>query len=195
LSEEEPFEDQRGGYLDAGISEQVAGMLARVLEGIEVAGDDSKLAAFVALLNHIDDAKTPSTMICVLTDYLGTLFYVAAEMESLGKIYHVFHGGMDAESRQSTLATFSSSGGVLTATRAAISDSAALSEITDLVLYDLPSSPVALQQVLGRFDRFGRRTQLNVYALIPSNSAKSLISQALELFHQSFYASEADAHK
>jgi ATP-dependent helicase YprA (DUF1998 family) len=124
----------------------------------------------------------------VLTDNIGTLFYLAAEMESLEKICHVFHGGMDAVSRQNTLAAFSSSGGVLTATRAAMSEGAALSEVTHVVLYDLPGSPVALQQVLGRFDRFGRRTQLNVYALRPSDNTRGLISQALQFLHESFAA-------
>jgi len=46
-----------------------------------------------------------------------------------------------------------------------------LSQVTDLVLYDIPSTEVALQQVLGRVDRFGRESQLNVHALVPMNGA------------------------
>jgi hypothetical protein len=45
-----------------------------------------------------------------------------------------------------------------------------LGDTTDLVLYDIPPGKIALQQVLGRFDRFGRRTELSVHVLTPSDS-------------------------
>lgn len=189
-SEEELPEDQLAG--DLGMAETVTELANRALSRIETAGSDSKLAAFVALLGHVEAARTESTRICVLTEYVGTLFYLAAEMETLGKACQVFHAGMSAESRQNTLAVFSRDGGVLTATRAALSEGVALAEVTDLVLYDVPGSSDALQQVLGRFDRFGRRTQLNVYALLPTNGDAGPLPEVVGLLRQALRTAEAE---
>jgi hypothetical protein len=57
-----------------------------------------------------------------------------------------------------------------------MSEGIALGEVTDLVLYDVPDGKDALQQLLGRFDRFGRRTQLNVYTLVPSGGTEDHVS-------------------
>ena len=169
-SEEEAIEDQHGEFQDSPFSEHVAGQVAEALEALDAAGNDSKLAAFVAILNHIDAVKTSLTRVCVLTNYLGTLFYLAAEIESLEKTCYVFHGGMSTENRHETLDMFSREGGILTATRATMFWGEALREVTDLILYDLPGTPSALHQVLGRFDQFGRKAQLNVYTLLPPDS-------------------------
>lgn len=176
-----PPDDVPADFRDLGSEDRFAALVTGALSRIEEAGSDSKLATFVALLGHIDAVKTPSTRTCVLTEYLGTLFYLAAEIENLGKKCHVFHGGMNSESRQRILSNYSDGGGILTATGATMSEGVVLTEVTDLVLYDVPGSPVALQQVLGRFDRFGRRTQLNVYALLPSDDAADPDPEAIEL--------------
>jgi hypothetical protein len=55
-----------------------------------------------------------------------------------------------------------------------------LSHVTDLILYDVPCDEVALQQVLGRFDRFGRASELNVYVLTPSNDQESFVAKSVE---------------
>jgi len=94
------------------------------------------------------------------------------------------HGRMRNEERQSALTKFSGDGGILMATRAALSEGDALGEVTDLVLYDVPDGKDALQQVLGRFDRFGRRTQLNVHTFVPSGSADSPVPESLLLLRE-----------
>jgi ERCC4-related helicase len=128
--------------------------------------------------------KISSTRVCVLTEYVATLFYLAAELESRGRTCHVFHGGMPAEERLRTLAMFAIEGGILVATRGVVSGSVALGEVTDLVLYDTPGSPAALQSVLARVDRFGRKTQLNIHVLVPSNDVAGGAAESLELLHR-----------
>ena len=63
----------------------------------------------------------------------------------------------------------------------------ALPDVTDLVLYDLPRNGPALLQMIGRFDRFGRMSQLNIHVLAPETlwkrfGAVSGISRG-EFFH------------
>jgi hypothetical protein len=161
-SEDDSVEEQFGGWLDLATAQKVAGIAARVITEMEAIRGDSKFDAFNGFVTHLTELRTPPSRICVFTEYLATLFYLAAEIESLGHTCHVFHGGMDAESRRSSLALFSE-GGILMSTRVALSGGVALYEVTDLILYDVPGSKFTLQQILGRFDRLGRRTQLSVY--------------------------------
>jgi len=184
LSGEEWLEEQRDGRTDVGLADAVAGLAARTLSQLEATRDDSKLADFVTLVQRLAAVGTRSTRVCALTGYTGTLFYLAAELEALGKACRIFHGGMNAEGRHSALTLFSSEGGVLAATRAAISEGHVLTDVTDLVLYDVPGSPVALQQVLGHFDRIGRRTQLNVYALLPANGGAGHVREVVGILRQ-----------
>ena len=192
-SEQEPLEDQAGGDLDSDMAKKAAELAAYALERMEEVSCDSKLAAFMDFLRGINTVKEPNRRICVLTDYVSTLFYLATEMENIETVCHVFYGGMNAERRQRTLAEYSINGGVLTATRATMSDGVTLSEVTDLFLYDVPSTPVALQQVLGRFDRLGRRNQLNVYSLLPHETPVSAKSGPFELLHKILGAPDPNA--
>lgn len=179
LPEEDSIEDQLGGWLDLPTAEKAAAIAVRLVQEIEGLGSDSKLSAFGALLNRIEAPKAASTRICVFTEFAATLFYVAAEVENLGSASRLLHGRMSNEDRQSALTKFSGDGGILMATRAALSEGDALGEVTDLVMYDVPDGKDALQQVLGRFDRFGRRTQLNVHTFVPSSGADSPVPESL----------------
>ena len=183
-ADEDFLEDQFGGFLDLSTAQKVAGTAARALSQVEAMERDSKLEALTELLSRLYEVRTPSTRTCVVTEYVGTLFYLATEIESLGQTCYVFHGGLNADGRQNTLALFSKDGGILTATIAIMSTGLALPEVTDLILYDIPDSEFALQQVLGRFDRFGRSTQLNVYALLPSDGGEGAFSESREVLWQ-----------
>ena len=55
-----------------------------------------------------DSTDEDEEKLCVLTDYRSTLFYLAAEIENIGKVCHVLHDASNADSRQRTLAAFSS---------------------------------------------------------------------------------------
>jgi ATP-dependent helicase YprA (DUF1998 family) len=83
---------------------------------------------------------------------------------------HLLHGGMSAEDHKQSLKMFLDTGGILVATGAIMRGGIALADVTDLVLYDAPHHKATMQQVLGRFDRVGRQSQLSVYVLVPSNS-------------------------
>ena len=165
---------------EANIAE-VARCALTQMEGI---GGDSKLRAFDDLLTQLNDVEMPSRRICVLTNYLGTLYYLAAEIEDRGNACHLLHGGMGTAERHDALSQFVGAGGILVATTAVMVEGFNLPAVTDLVLYDMPRSKVALQGVLGRFDRFGRQTRLNIHVLTASNVANSSASEDLEILHE-----------
>lgn len=152
-------------------SPQAMSLVHKALEAIDAIGPDSKLSAFICLIHHLRESRERATRVCVLTDYLGTMYYLAAEIESLGLECHVVHGGMTTEERHSVLSMTS---GVVVATGASLAEGTGLRDITDLVLYDLPQSQRRLTELLARFDRVGRATQLNVHVLTCSEGGHRL---------------------
>jgi Helicase conserved C-terminal domain len=160
--------------------------IGRVLEEIEEIATDSKLDKFCKLLSCILETQSPTRRICVVTDYTATLFYLAAGIEALGITCLILNGAMNDVDRHRALHSFSNSPGVLVATRAVLTEGVSLGEVSDLVLYDIPGSQIALDQILGRFDRFGRKTQLKVHAFAPSNSFAGQGRERLRFLQKTF---------
>jgi superfamily II DNA/RNA helicase len=168
---------------DRPTKEKAVGVAVRALQEIEAIAGDSKLTAFGVLLTQLNKTKTPSQRICVLTEFRATLYYAAAEIEGRGTSCQLLHSEMRAEDRAETLEFFLNAGGILVATTAVMIAGVNLSKVTDLILYDIPGSKVALQQVLGRFNRFGRLSELNVYVFTPSNAQEGFVAKYLGLLH------------
>jgi len=188
---EEPASDDipndRSGRSNA---EQVAGLAGRALREIEASTTDSKLNALGALLSRINPGESPPRRVLVLTDFVATLFYLAAEIEGYSLACQLLHGSMGTEERVRSLQSFSNNGGILIATRAVIAEGVDLREVTDLVLYDVPRTSAALKQVLGRFDRLGRVSELSVYFFTPSNTSDDCMPDSrgdfAEIFRPNF---------
>jgi hypothetical protein len=169
--------------IDRPTAQKVGGIVGRALQEIGAIHVDSKVIAFGELLSHLSGAKNPNTRIWVVTEFLATCYYLAAEIEGRDLACHLLHGGMGLDDRLRSLKTFAATGEILVTTRA-VMEGINLSYVTDFVLYDIPSSKDALQQVLGRVDRFGRQSQLNVHALVLSSSHYAVSSEALDILHE-----------
>jgi len=159
----------------------IAGQALQVLEAIQV---DSKLGAFGTLIGDLTHVEAPAKRICVLTDYLTTLYYLAAEVEGCDIPFELIHGSMGRDARQESLRKFENAGGILLATRAVMSEGLNLPDVTDLVLYDVPRNRSALQQVFGRFDRLGRIGRLTIHVLVPEDGPDATDFEPVRLLHE-----------
>jgi superfamily II DNA or RNA helicase len=182
--EEEAAGDGPSWSVDHLTAEKAGAAIGRALQEIGAIKVDSKVAAFGGLLAQLIEAKKPTTRICVLNEFLATCYYLVAEIEGRGLACQLVHGGMGADDRLRSLTTFSAAGEILVATRAVMAEGINLSHVTDLVLYDAPESRLALQQVLGRFDRFGRLSQLSVHVLVPRFGADAMGSAPVQLLRE-----------
>ena len=104
--EGEVREDKIAGLMDRATDEGVARLSAHALQEIEMITADSKLGAFGQLLNQLNEGAPSYRRICVFTDYLATLYYLAAEIEGSGMGYQLVHGAMSTEDRNGSLARF-----------------------------------------------------------------------------------------
>jgi hypothetical protein len=164
---------------DSGTADAVPTIAGKALHELEAIQSDSKLGALAWLLAGLTDQEKPLRRICVLTEYRATLYYLAADMEGRGLTGLLLHGGMRDEARQQSLRTFVSTGGILVATMAVMTEGLSMPDVTDLVLYDLPGNPLELENVLGRFDRFGRTSRLNVHVLAQGDAVDSFLQERL----------------
>jgi superfamily II DNA or RNA helicase len=169
FADEEPAEDQPNFQSHASDVEEAARLAIEALKHIEEISVDSKLNALRKLLSALTETEMGLRRICVLTDYVATLFYLAADIEDCGMGWLLMRGAMSVEDRHRSLTSFRNAEGILLATQA-VTEGLSLGEVTDLVLYDIPSNPAALQNLLARFHRFGIRNQLSVHVLVAADS-------------------------
>jgi superfamily II DNA or RNA helicase len=181
MLEEAEGADETGYWrADPTTSDEIRLLVDRALQQIESNHTDSKLAAFAALVERLHGDEGRDRRVCVVTNYVATLYYLAAEIEGRKIRYHTLHGGMTPDTRGSALDSFRREGGILLTTNAAIAEGVSLTDTSDLVLFDVPTSHLRLQQVLGRFDRFGRKDQLTVHALAFSGASEE-VAQGLAM--------------
>jgi Helicase conserved C-terminal domain len=181
LSEEELAENRSDAQIDPSTTQEATIVAEQALARIDEISSDSKLSAFWEVLRPL--AATGSQRICVLTDYQATLFYLAAEIEGRSMNCMLLHGGMNAEDRKRSLESFANKEGILVATTAAATDGDTRSEVTDLVLYDIPGTRTALLKVLPRFDWMDRRNE-TIHALTPAYNGDSSESEPLRLLRE-----------
>jgi len=156
---------------------------AKALRELEAVKEDSKLVAFTKVLENLIRRGAQGVRIAVMTDYLSTLYYLAAEVEARGREELVLHSGLSGEERARTVESLIDAGRVLIATRAGSTITSGLSRVTDLILYDLPRTKNALIEAIGAFDSIGREEQLRVHALVPTAEAAK---DPIELLRRSF---------
>jgi superfamily II DNA or RNA helicase len=168
------------GALTQAENGQLAAALDKCLLDLDSLSEDSKLKGFTQLLVDEKTAQKLPSFICILTQYQATLFCVQAALEDLGFAHYVLHGGLPFEERFNAIREFQSNGGILLATAAVMSEGVNLPQVESVVLYDLPQSRLMLQQILGRFQRFGRRGPLTI-DVINSRETVQLLTELCEL--------------
>src|SRR5262249_50884459 len=96
-----------GGLLESSTDLLGAGearaIAARALEALEALQVDAKLTALGALLGSLSGRGTETRRICVVTEYVGTLYYLAADIEGRAMEYSLLHGEMSYGARQESL--------------------------------------------------------------------------------------------
>jgi len=60
------------------------------------------------------------------------------------------------------------------ATTAVMSEGLSLPQVESLILYDLPRSPLMIQQIIARFQRFGRTKPLTINVINSGEAVKAL---------------------
>jgi ERCC4-related helicase len=161
-----------------GDREELVKTLNSCLALLDALGTDSKMAILWELVSEAQALGEMPRAMCILTEYRATLFYLQEALEGLGLDPYILHGAMSFDERAHAISRFKEQGGVLIATTA-MTTGLDLPQVETAVLYDLPRSPMALEQIYGRFQRFGRNAPLVVQLLIESDHANTAVDTIL----------------
>jgi hypothetical protein len=146
---------------------EVVGELAILAE--EAAGSESKMRVLLRLVRRV---RQPAL---IFSEYRDTAERIRTTLEREGYRALGLHGGMSAIARARTIAEFNGGGCLLVATDAA-SEGLNLQEACRLVVhFELPWTPMRLQQRTGRVNRIGQTRRVHEIALVARHTSEQLV--------------------
>jgi ERCC4-related helicase len=147
--------------LDAADNGALLNALDRCLVELDSISEDSKLKALTHLLMEAKNRNDSPGSTCILTKFLSTLAYIQTALDELGFATFVLHGSQSVGERFQVLEDFHKQEGILIASQG-LMEGLNMPGVESLIMYDVPKSRLLLQQILGRFQRYGRSTALKV---------------------------------
>jgi hypothetical protein len=153
--------------------------LERCLAELESISGDSKLKGLTHLLMESQKRESSPRTTCIHTKYRATLSYIQTALDELGFATFALHGSLNVSERFKVLDEFQNHGGILIATTA-VMEGLNMPKVESLIMYDLPKSRLILQQILGRFQRYGRSVPLKIDVINGQDGIELLSEVILE---------------
>ena len=147
-----------------------AKLLERVnicLEELDKLSNDAKLTALLERLHVLQCAEAAVFPVCIVAMCRSTISYIQTQLQERQFQTSLIHDSMPFDERQACVATFRKFGGVLLATPS-VMEGMSFPDINILYFYDIPHSAAVLDQIYGRFLRFGRKAPLHVSVFSPN---------------------------
>lgn len=141
----------------------------RALAFRAAAAGETKMAFLLRLLRRIREP------VIVFTEYRDTLRFIERRLRTWGHVPLTLHGGMTPVERSDVQQAFNAGGTVLLATDAASEGLNLHHRCRAVVHYELPWSPVRLQQRTGRVDRIGQTKRVHELLLVAADTAERLV--------------------
>ena len=155
------------GLSDAAQEQRV--LAAIVGTAAAAAPTETKVRFLLRLLRRVGEPAI------VFTEYRDTLTRLSAALEAAGLAPQQLHGGMSPDERIQAQHAFNERGTFLLATDAA-SEGLNLHRRCRIVIhYELPWSPVRMQQRTGRVDRIGQTRAVHEIVLVAGDTAERLV--------------------
>lgn len=163
--------------------------LTRLIEMGRRIESDSKLNALKNSL--VKSKKAGHEKIIIFTQFKKTLFYLAENLREY-KVT-VFHGGMSGREKEAAIEEFFQTTEILICTEAG-GEGRNLQAASVLVNYDLPWSPLRIEQRIGRIHRFGQKSDVYILNFATKDTIAEKVLEILErkimLFEDAFGGSD-----
>jgi superfamily II DNA or RNA helicase len=174
LGDEDPLPDEVpddalavAGLLDPDREQRVLATIVRAAR--EAAARETKTSFLIRLLRRVREP------LIVFTEYRDTLARLATAIEREGHRPLLLHGGLPPDERADIRRAFNTDGRLLLATDAAAEGLNLHHRCRIVVHYELPWSPVRLQQRTGRVDRLGQDRRVHEILLVAGDTAERLV--------------------
>ena len=134
-----------------------------ILDDYKKIQKDSKIEKLVEVVKNIV-AEDKEAKILIYTKHPTTLRYISEKLSLLNLKIVEYAGGLTREERGVIVKKFKEEADVLISTETG-SEGLNFQFCNNLINYDLPWNPMAVEQRIGRLDRIGQKKDINVYSL------------------------------
>jgi SNF2 family DNA or RNA helicase len=124
---------------------------------------DSKLEKLIELIQEINK-RDRGTKILIYTKHPATLKYITDTLGKQNFEITEFKGGLTPDEKTKRIAEFKEKTQILVSTETG-SEGLNLQFCSNIINYDLPWNPMAVEQRIGRLDRIGQKKDIYVYNL------------------------------
>ncbi|MDP3882280.1 MAG: SNF2-related protein [Nanoarchaeota archaeon] len=134
-----------------------------IMEDYKKLKKDSKIEKLVEIVRDIYK-EDKEAKILIYTRHPSTLEYIAETLQPLNLKIVKFLGGLDREGKTEIIKEFKEKAQVMISTETG-SEGLNFQFCNNLINYDLPWNPMAVEQRIGRIDRIGQKKDMNIYSL------------------------------
>ena len=134
-----------------------------ILEKYKTLKKDSKIEKLLELINTVYKEE-PNAQILIYTKHPTTLRYIVEKLRHLDLKIVEYLGGLTREEKTERIKQFREGANILISTETG-SEGLNFQFCHNLINYDLPWNPMAVEQRIGRLDRIGQKHDMNIYSL------------------------------
>jgi len=124
---------------------------------------DTKIERLLELIDEIN-SRDPGTKILIYTKHPATLEYISKTLKKQKLKITEFRGGLTNDEKSKRIEEFMNKTQILISTETG-SEGLNFQFCSNLINYDLPWNPMAVEQRIGRLDRIGQKKDIYVYNL------------------------------
>jgi SNF2 family DNA or RNA helicase len=135
----------------------------KILNSFKSITQDSKLEKLMGLITEINQ-RDKGTKILLYTKHPATLKYIADTLKEQKFKITEFKGGLTADEKTKRIKEFEDKAQIMISTETG-SEGLNLQFCSNIINYDLPWNPMAVEQRIGRLDRIGQKKNIFVYNL------------------------------
>ena len=135
----------------------------KIFDRFKNMAEDSKLEKLLELISEINK-RDVGTKILLYTKHPSTLKYIADTLRKQKFKITEFKGGLTPDEKSKRIEEFKTKTQIMVSTETG-SEGLNLQFCSNIINYDLPWNPMAVEQRIGRLDRIGQKKDIFVYNL------------------------------
>ncbi len=165
-------------FLEALISnpkyaEKTKEMAKGILKDFKELTEDTKINDLLLIVDKIMSQNKKSKII-IYTKHPATLKYISGILKKKNLKIIEFQGGLSADEKSRRIEKFSKTSQILVSTETG-SEGLNFQFCNNLINYDLPWNPMAVEQRIGRIDRIGQKKDMNIYSLATKDTMEEQV--------------------
>ncbi|WP_026486459.1 DEAD/DEAH box helicase [Caldanaerobius polysaccharolyticus] len=140
---------------------------------------DAKAEVLIDLINRLQAEMAEDFKAIVFTEFVATQEFLREYLQEKGFSVVILNGSMSMDERDKALREFKEKADILVSTDAG-GEGLNLQFCHVVINYDLPWNPMKIEQRIGRVDRIGQKSDVQVYNFMLSDTVEFRVREVLE---------------